>query len=116
MPNLVKHGFGDVFAELVGIVTEVAYERVAEDQDLVRHAAAAEEGVATQPRTDVHAVRGGLPPTIGNDGRDVLQPFLEFRRELIERRAHERLELLLAVMPAFVRLVAYDSRDSLTCA
>src|SRR5262249_50693930 len=55
--DLVAHRLGDLRPQAHRIVAEVAYERVAEDQDLVGHAAAAEERRSAQPHPDVHAVR-----------------------------------------------------------
>src|SRR5436309_1072892 len=54
--NLVTHRLDDVFPEAVGIVPEVAHERVAKDQDLVWQATAPEERATTQSGADVHAV------------------------------------------------------------
>src|SRR5580700_4843366 len=83
--DLVTHGLGDVFAQAVGIVAEVAHERVAKDQDLIRQTAAPEERVATQLGADVHAVRMVLGAAVGNDYRHVLERSLELDRELVER-------------------------------
>ena len=71
--NLVTHRLDDVCPEALGIVPEVAHERVAKDQDLVWQATAPEERVTTQLGADVHAVRVVLDTAVGNDDRYVLQ-------------------------------------------
>ncbi len=75
--DLVTHCLDDVLPEALGVVPEVAHERVAEDHDLVWHATAPEERGATQLGADVHAVRVVLGTAVGNDDRDVLQRALE---------------------------------------
>jgi hypothetical protein len=83
--NLVTHRLGDVCPEAVGIVPEVAYKRVAKDQDLVWQATAPEERGTTQLGAYVHAVRVVLGTAVGNHYRYVLQRSLELDRELVER-------------------------------
>ncbi len=82
--NLVTHRLDDVCPEAVGIVPEVAHQRVAKDQDLVWQATAPEEGGTTQLGADVHAVRVVLGTAVRNDNRYVLQRSLELDRELVE--------------------------------
>jgi len=53
--DLVTHGLGDVFAQAVGIVPEVAHERIAEDQNLVGQATAPEVSATTAPGADVQS-------------------------------------------------------------
>jgi hypothetical protein len=99
--NLVTHRLNDMQPEALGIVPEVAHQRVTKDQDLVWKAAAPEERHATQLGADVHAVRVVLGTAVGNDDRYVLQRTLELDRQLVERRTNEFLKFLLAVMPVF---------------
>ena len=101
--NLVPHRRDHLLTQPVGIVAKVANERVAENQDLVWYATPADEGDATQPPTDVHAVRVVLATAIGDDDRHVLQHSLELERQLVERRANDVLKLLLAVMPVLAQ-------------
>lgn len=56
MPDLMAHRLGDVSAQLLGVVAKVAHERVTENQDLVRHATAAEEAPPARLEADVLAV------------------------------------------------------------
>ena len=66
--NLMTHRLDDVHPEAIGIVPEVAHERVAKDQDLIRQATAPEERGTTQLGADVHAIRVVLGAAVGNDG------------------------------------------------
>ncbi len=97
--HLVTHRVDDVCSEARGIVSEVAYECVAKNQDLVWHATAPEEGGTTELGADVHAIRVVLGATVGDDDGYVLQRLLELGWELVERRANELLKFLLAVVP-----------------
>lgn len=99
MADLMADGLHDVGAEALGIIAEVAYERVAEDQDLVRDAAASEPAAAAPPVADVQAVCMVLGAVVRDDDRDVLKRVLELARQTIERLANKLLEFRLAVMP-----------------
>jgi hypothetical protein len=57
MPDLVPHGLCDMRSQPLGVVAEVAHKRVTENQDLVRHATAAEEAPPARIETDVLAIR-----------------------------------------------------------
>jgi hypothetical protein len=83
--HLVTYRLDDVCPQALGIVPKVAHERVAEDQDLVWQATAAEERGTAQPGADVHTVRVVLGTAVGNDDRHVLERSLELERELVER-------------------------------
>jgi hypothetical protein len=54
--DLVAHGLHDMGSQPLVVLAEVTYERIAENQDLVRHATAAEEARATRLEADVLAV------------------------------------------------------------
>ena len=99
--NLVTHRLGDVCPQAVGVVPEVAHERVAKDQDLVWQPAAPEVSATATPGADVHAVSVVLGTTVGNDDRYVLERSLKLDREFVERGADECLKLLLAVVAWF---------------
>src|SRR5277367_3518940 len=103
--DLVTHRLDHVRPQARRIVPEVAHERVAEDQDLVRYASAPEEVAAAPPIADVKAVGVVLLAAVGDDDRDVFQSALEAARETVERRAHDRLEFLLAVMPVSAHIL-----------
>jgi hypothetical protein len=83
--NLVTHRLDDLQSEALGIVPEVAYECVAENQDLVWKAAAPEGTPTTHLVADVQAVRVVLGTAVGNDDRYVLQRALELDRQIVER-------------------------------
>jgi len=70
--KLVTHRLDDVCPEAVGIVPEVAHERVAKDQDLVWQATAPEERGTAQLGADVHAVCMVLGTAVGHDDRYML--------------------------------------------
>ena len=72
----------------------------ASTKSMFGQASAAEEGVAAQPRADVHPVGVVLAAAVGDDHRDIPERALELVREFGERGADELLELLLAVVPA----------------
>ena len=56
MPDLVAHGLRDMGSQPLGVVAEVAHKRVTENQDLVRHATAAEKAPPARLETDVLAI------------------------------------------------------------
>lgn len=60
MPDLVAHGLNDMGSQPRGVIAEVAHERVTENQDLVRHATAAEKAPTAQPEADVLAISAVL--------------------------------------------------------
>ena len=66
-------------------------QRVAEDHDPVVEVVV-RDGVAL-----VEAVRALAPAAVGDDDRDVLERAVELERQIVDRRAHERLEVLLVV-------------------
>jgi hypothetical protein len=83
--NLVRHRLDDLSPEALGIVSEVAHECVAKNQDLVWQATAPEERPTTQLGARVDAVRVVLGTAVGNDDRYVFQRTLELDRQLVER-------------------------------
>ena len=99
VPDLVTHGLRDLGLQLLGVLAEVADQRVAENHYLVGHATAAEEAPAARLEADVLAVGVVLGAAIGDHNRDVPQRVLKLLRQFVERRADESLEFLLARVP-----------------
>src|SRR5258708_12873410 len=100
MPPLGTPRLAAVGWQQFRIVPEVASERVAKDQDLIRHAAAPEEGGSAQLRADVHAIRVVLTTAIGNDDRHVIERSLELGREPFDPSSADLPESLPPVLPA----------------
>src|SRR5215211_5371733 len=86
--QLVAHGARDLRAQLVRIVAEVAQQRVAEDDDPVR-VVVARDGVA-----HVEPVGAVAPALVGDDDRDVVERAQQQVRQVVERLAHELLEVV----------------------
>ena len=97
--DLMAHRLDDLRPQALGIIAEVAHERVAKNQDLFGRATAPEEGLTTPAGSDVHAVCVVLGTAVGDDDRHVLERALELDRQFVERCADDLLELLLAVVP-----------------
>src|SRR4051812_13008350 len=89
MGQLVAHGARDLVAQQVGVVAEVAAQRVAEDDDPVV-GVVARGGVA-----DVQAVGAVAPALVGEDDRHVLEGVAQQVGQVVERVAHELLEVLV---------------------
>ena len=88
----MAHGAPDLRLEQLRVVAEVTHQRVPEDHDPVV------EVVAGRPcRPGRARTRAGVPAAVGDDDRDVLERAVELQRQLVERRADERLEVLLVV-------------------
>ena len=85
--ELVAHGAGDLGAELVGIVAEVAQQRVAEDHDAVA-VVVARDGVAL-----VEAVGAVAPPLVGDHDGDVVERGDQQVGQVVERLADQLLEV-----------------------
>lgn len=85
MPNLVTHRVDDLRSQTLRIAAEVAYERVAENQDLVGEAAATERAPTAHPVADIQAVSVVLGTPVGDDDRHVLQRALELDRQIVKR-------------------------------
>src|SRR5215210_7634071 len=86
--QLVAHRARDLRAQLGRIVAEVAQQRVAEDDEPVR-VVVARDGVA-----HVEPVRAVAPALVGDDDRDVVERAQQQVRQVVERLAHELLEVL----------------------
>src|SRR3954462_14017667 len=91
--ELVAHGARDLVAQQVGVVSEVAAQGVAVDDDAVGDVVAA-GAVAV-----VEAVGAPAPAAVGDDDRDVvvLDEVAQQVGELVERVAHELLEVVVVV-------------------
>src|SRR3954469_12623821 len=91
--ELVAHGAGDLVAQQVGVVSEVAAQGVAVDDDAVGDVVAA-GAVAV-----VEAVGAPAPASVGDDDRDVvvLHEVAQQVGEIVERVAHELLEVVVVV-------------------
>ena len=85
--QLVAHGPRDLRAQLVGVVPEVAQQRVAEDDDAVGHVVAG-DAVAL-----VEAVRAVAPALVGDHDGDVLERLQQQVGQVVERLAHQLLEV-----------------------
>src|SRR5450755_2065079 len=89
--ELVAHGPCHLGFELLGIMSEVAQQRVAEDHNPVV------EEVAGDRIALVEAVGATTPSPVGDDDRDVLERAMELERQLVDGGADERTEVLLVV-------------------
>ena len=108
----MTHGRDHLLAQAFGIVAKVAYERVAENEDLIWHTAPAEEGRSRQLPADIHPVRVVLRTVIGDDDGDALQCSLKLDRQLVERVTNDLLKLRLAVASLLTQWpVTRDSRS-----
>ena len=85
--QLVAHGPRDLRAQLVGVVPEVAQQRVAEDDDAVGHVVA-RDGVAL-----VETVGAVAPALVGDHDGDVLERAQQQVGQVVERLAHQLLEV-----------------------
>jgi hypothetical protein len=99
MPDLVAHGLRDMGSQPLGVVAEVAHKRVTENQDLVRHATAAEKAPPARLETDVLAISVVLGTAVWDHNRDVLQRVLKLVRQFVDRRADKLLEFPIARVP-----------------
>ena len=89
--QLVAHRARHLVAQPLRVVAEVAQQRVAEDHDPVVEEVVG-DGVAL-----VEPVCPPLATAVVDDDRDVLQRAVKLEREVVDRRAHERLEVVLVV-------------------
>lgn len=64
VPDLVAHRLHDVGSQPLGVLAKVAHERVTENQDLLRHATAAEEAPPARLEADVLAISVVLDPAV----------------------------------------------------
>ena len=78
--ELVADGARDLRPEQLGVVAEVAQQRVAEDHDPVV------EVVLGDRVALVEAVRAPAPAAVGDDDRDVLERAVELERQVVDRR------------------------------
>jgi hypothetical protein len=72
-------------SEAGGIVSVVAYEGVAENQDLVWNATASEVAATAHLEPDILAVRVVLGTAVGNDDRYVLQRTPKLTGQFVQR-------------------------------
>src|SRR3954471_2206406 len=86
--QLVADRARDLRAQQVGIVPEVAQERVAEDHDPVV-VVVARDRVAL-----IEAVRARLAALVGDHHRNAVERLDQQVREVVQRLAHERLEIV----------------------
>jgi len=85
--HLVAHHERDLPAQRLGVVAEVALQRVPEHQDLVAVAAVGHGA------TDIHAVGAVLGPVVGDRDRDVLLQLGPHEAgKIVQRLADEALE------------------------
>src|SRR6185436_5531845 len=85
--QLVAHRARDLRAQLVRVVAEVAQQRVAEDDDPVRVVVAGRGVPLVEPVGAVAA------PLVGDHDGDVVERAQQQVREVVERLAHELLEV-----------------------
>src|SRR4051812_2343404 len=83
--QLVADGLGHLGLEELGIVAEVADERVAEDEDAVG------EEVVGDAVALVHAVGAPAAAAVRDDDGHVLERAVRLQGEVVERRADQRL-------------------------
>src|SRR3954447_13849129 len=89
--QLVAHRPRHLVAQQVRVVPEVAQQRVAEDDDAVV-IVVARDGVAL-----VEAVSVRAAPLVGDHDRDAIERLDQDVRQIVQRLAHERLEVLAVV-------------------
>src|ERR1035437_10454378 len=89
MGELVTHRTRHLRLEQLRIVPEIPQQRVTEDHDPVM------EEVPGARVTLVEAVRAPAPTAVGDHDRHVLQCAVELERQLVDRGAHERAEVLV---------------------
>src|SRR5689334_1236560 len=86
--QFVPHGARDLVAQEVGVVPEVAQQRVAEDHDPVVVVVPG-DGVSL-----VEPVGARLAALVGDHHRDAVERLDQQIRQIVERLAHERLEVI----------------------
>src|SRR4051794_16270740 len=87
--QLVADGLGHLGLEELGVVAEVADERVAEDEDAVG------EEVAGHAVALVHAVGAPAPAAVGDHDGHVLERAVGLQGEIVEGRPDQGLEVVL---------------------
>ena len=89
--QLVAHRAGDLVAQQVRVVPEVPQQRVAEDDDPVVVVVAGDRVALVEP------VGAGLPALVGDDDRDAVERLDQQVGQVVQRLAHERVEVVAVV-------------------
>ena len=87
--ELVTDGARHLRLEQLGVAAEVAQQRVLEDHDPVVKVVLRDRVALVEP------IRAVATAAVGDDDRDVLERAVELERQVIDRGANERLEVLI---------------------